>query len=121
MHHTGLMNACQNPLRENLASVWFCVSGKVQLPPKRQPPTALKSVFDGTGLGTLEKMSDSITLLFYARFYAEGEEEDTILALQYFDSPLSPTSNYTSHALCICFVIVMVSMNTLMISVLKSS
>ena len=72
-------------------------------------------------LGTLEKISDSIMLPFYACFYAEGEEEDTIFALQYFNSPLSPTSNYISYTSCICFVIVMVSMNTLMISVLKNS
>lgn len=31
------------------------------------------------GLGTLEKISYSITPPFDARFYAEGEEEDTIL------------------------------------------
>ena len=62
------------------------------------------------------------TLVFDARFYAEGEEEDTIFAsLQYFNSPPSPTPAYVFPPSCICFVIATVSIDTLMISLSKNS
>lgn len=158
-----------------------CLSGKAMLPPKQQPPDALKSLFDGTGprarefrenirqynatlvftsLGVdivgadvasykvyiiikLESFSaittsahslhpctampsngsavisgitffenprapdpvKSKTLFFDARFYAEGEDEETMFAaLCYFNRPPLPGSPYTFPPSCICYI-----------------
>ena len=47
----------------------------------------------------------SKTLFFDARFYAEGEDEETMFAaLRYFNGPPPPGSPYTFPPSCICYI-----------------
>lgn len=56
------------------------------------------------------------TLMFDARFYAEGEQEDTIFAaLRYFNGPPPPTPAIVFPRSCICYIKATVSIKILLL------